>query len=263
MERGASRWDLLDCRVGWRDDAHLIRAFLPRTGKKEGYRSRGHPCISGGRFSGHIEPRPVAGRVRGPRARDRMITLLKMKTLAASLRRTDPPRVAVVGDTALIWAYLSQAVPDLGVKISVPLFVLELPAQEVAEIVREKYRSDPLDVRGLMDSLGDAAEYPNDWKSALVEDAGESTRASVEFCGLEDPPGNLELVTLASASGAIAHVRADLYRFLAKQLFAPNLRIHPGKTWSGLPGRVTVWEGDQVVGILADYSMEGCLARAA
>jgi hypothetical protein len=192
-----------------------------------------------------------------------MITLPKMKTLAASLQRTDPPRVAVVGDAALIWAAMSQAVPDLGVKVSVPLFLLELPAQEVAETVLEKYRSDPLDVRSLMDALGDAAEYPNDWRSAFVEDAGESINASMEPRDDGVPPGTLELVQLTGASGAVGRVRADLYRFMAKQLFTPSLRIHPAKTWCGLPGRVTVWEGARAVGILADFSMEQGLAQAA
>ena len=188
-----------------------------------------------------------------------MLTSRAVKELAAELKRTEPPRLALVEDKVQLWALTTFVAPKLKREVTTPIFVFELPADEVLPDVLEKYKSEPVNLADLLKQAGYAPPYETDWRRALCGGQGE-VASDVERVTVpieSEEPKELLLVKLIAGSGEARYMKAGLYDFFCSQLLTPRFELQGGGAWTGLPSSITIWEGDALVGAVAAFLPDG------
>jgi hypothetical protein len=189
----------------------------------------------------------------------RVLTSRAVKELAAELKRTEPPRLAPVEDTVQIWALTTFAVPKLTRIVTSPILVFEIPRDEVLPEVLEKCGSEPVNVADLLQQVGYAPPYETDWRKVLRRGPGEAV-TDVERLSAPIDSEVLEevlLVKLITKSGEARFMKAGFYDFFCSQLLTPRFELQVGGGWTGLPGSITIWEGDALVGVGAAFLPDG------
>lgn len=179
-----------------------------------------------------------------------MITSKAIKGLTALLKRSEAPKIAVVGAKAQVYSMTRK---------SGLYFVFEVPRDDVLDDVLEKYAGEPINLETTLSHCG-YANYSNaaDWRAVLtIKDVPHEVAVVVMRDDAPDEDGEpVEYVRLRTESGQERLLNAAFYDFFNDQLLQPAFKIQAGKQWDGSPTSVTVWDGDEFVGMVAGLTDE-------
>jgi hypothetical protein len=175
-----------------------------------------------------------------------MITPKTIKELVSQHRRNNPVTISVSGKTAQLWSQF---------------FIFEVPRDEIVDDLLEKHKGASFSMRTLLDRAGKELngswpeEYNADWRKDLlgkVADDTTFTRETLSVLVQGEPVQENVVKLVGQTSKEVRYVNTEIYNFCSDQLLRPVFKIHTGVRADGTtPGDVSVWEGKNLVGIIA------------
>lgn len=155
-----------------------------------------------------------------------MITGKGLKQLAALHKKGNKPLVAVEDKKAILFSNY---------------FVFELPKDEVTEEASTKF-------------AGTLSDEQRDWRAKYVHktpgEVASISRESVVYGGEV-----LEVVKL-SAGAVVRWMLPEFFDFFSDQLLKPGFRVHDGRRPDGKDSAITIWEGSEMVGVIAAWDKD-------
>ena len=180
-----------------------------------------------------------------------MITPKTIKELTEQHRRNNPVVIAVMGKTAQVWSQF---------------FIFEVPKDEIVDSLLEKHKGSHFNVRTLLDRAGKELngswpeDYETNWRKDLVgktEDETTFTRETMDVEAQGEVTKENVVKLVGRVSKEVRYVNTEIYNFCSDQLLRPVFKIHPGVRSDGKPCDVSVWEGKNLVGIIAALTPVG------
>jgi hypothetical protein len=180
-----------------------------------------------------------------------VITPKTIKELAGQHRRNNPVVIAVAGKTAQVWSQF---------------FIFEVPKDEIVDDLLEKHKGAHFNVRALLDRAGKELNgswpeaYEANWRQDLLGKTSDETTFTRETMDV-DLQGEVvkeNVVKLVGkTSQEVRYLNTEIYNFCRDQLLRPVFKIHTGLRSDGKPCDVSVWEGKNLVGIIATLAPVG------